>query len=68
MFATKETSQILLQTLWHQYCKSQINLISLCGDAFTNVGYNLGQVVDCPKTFTYLLLKCLSCINLYYCA
>ena len=48
---TKETSQILLQTLWHLQ-KPQINLVSLWGDSFTNVGYNIGQV----KRF-------LSCIN-----
>ena len=36
---TKETSQILLQTLWH-LGKPQINVVSLCGDSFTDVGYN----------------------------
>ena len=40
---TKETSQILLQTLWHLR-KPQINLVSLQGDSFTDVGYNIGQV------------------------
>ena len=35
---TKETSQILLQTLW-RLRKPQINLVS-----FTDVGYNIGQV------------------------
>ena len=37
---TKETSQILLQTLWHLW-KPQINLVSL---SFDDVGYNIGQV------------------------
>ena len=41
---TKETSQILLQTPWHLR-KPQINLVSLCGNSFTDVGYNIGQVV-----------------------
>ena len=40
---TKETSQILLQTPWHLR-KPQINLVSLCGNSFTDVGYNIGQV------------------------
>ena len=40
---TKETSQILLQTLWHLR-KPQINLVSLCGNSFTDVGYNISQV------------------------
>ena len=35
---TKETSQILLQTLWHLR-KPQINLVSLRRDSFTDVGY-----------------------------
>ena len=52
---TKETSQILLQTLWH-FQKPQINLVSLRGDSFTDVGYNIGQV----KTL-------LGCINRYHC-
>ena len=53
----KETSQILLQTLWHLR-KLQINLVSLRGDSFTDVhvGYNIGQVA--------ILL---SCINRYHC-
>ena len=34
---TKEASQILLQTLWH-LLKPQINLVSLQGDYFTDVG------------------------------
>ena len=38
---TKETSQILLQTLWHLR-KPQINLVSLWGDSFTD--NNIGQV------------------------
>ena len=38
--ATKETSQILLQTLW----QIANNLVSLQGDSFTDVGYNIGQV------------------------
>ena len=40
---TKETSQILLQRLWHLR-KPQITLVSLWGDSFTDVGYNIGQV------------------------
>ena len=40
---TEETSQILLQTSWHLR-KPQINLVSLCGNSFTDVGYNIGQV------------------------
>ena len=40
---TKETSQILLQTPWHLW-KPQINLVSLCGNSFTDVGYNIGQI------------------------
>ena len=40
---TKENSQILLQTPWHLR-KPQINLVSLCGNPFTDVGYNIGQV------------------------
>ena len=40
---TKETFQILLQTQWH-LGKPQINLVSLCGNSFTDVGYNIGQV------------------------
>ena len=39
---TKETSQILLQTPWH-FRKPQINLVSLCGNYFTDVGYDIGQ-------------------------
>ena len=34
---TKETFQILLHTLWHLR-KPQINLVSLCGDLFTDAG------------------------------
>ena len=52
---TKETSQILLQTLWHLR-KPQINLVSLQGDSFTDVGYNIGQVATL-----------LGCINRYHC-
>ena len=40
---TKETSQRLLRTLWHLR-KPQINLVSLWGDSFTDVGYKIGQV------------------------
>ena len=40
---TKETSQILLQILWHLR-KPQINFVSLWGDSFSDVGYNIGQV------------------------
>ena len=40
---TKETSQILLQTPWYLR-KPQKNLLSLCGNSFTDVGYNIGQV------------------------
>ena len=40
---TKETSQILLQTLRHLQ-KPQINLVSFWGDSFKDVGYNIGQV------------------------
>ena len=46
---TKEASQILLQTLWH-LLKPQINLVSLQGDSFTDVGYDIGQfetLLDC---------------------
>ena len=39
----KETSQILLQTPWHLR-KPQINLVSLWGDSFTDVGYTIDQV------------------------
>ena len=52
---TKETSQILLQTPWHLR-KPQINLVSLSGNSFTNVGYNISQV----ETL-------LSYINQYHC-
>ena len=52
---TKETSQILLQTPWHLW-KPQINLVSLCENSFTDVGYNIGQVE-----------MLLSYINRYYC-
>ena len=52
---TKETSQILLPTLWHLQ-KPQINLVSLCGNSFTNEGYNIGQV---ETLFGY--------INRYHC-
>ena len=52
---TKGTSQILLQTLWHLW-KLQINLVSLWGDSFTDVGYNIGQVEMPPET----LLGCIS--------
>ena len=41
--ALKLTSQILLQTLWHLR-KRYKNLVSLSGDSFTDVGYNIGQV------------------------
>ena len=51
---TKETSQILLQTLWHLW-KPQINLVSLRGDSFTDAGYNIGQVA-----------MLLGCINRYH--
>ena len=40
---TKETSQTSLQTLWHLR-KPQINLVSLWGDSFTDVGYTIDQV------------------------
>ena len=40
---TKETSQILLQTPLHLR-KPQINLVSLCGNSSTDLGYNIGQV------------------------
>ena len=52
---TKETSQMLLQTLWHLR-KPQINLVSLWGNSFTEVLYNIGQV-ETP----------LGCINRYRC-
>ena len=52
---TKETSQILLQTLWHLR-KLQIHIVSLWGDSFTDVGYNVGQVE-----------RLLGCINQYHC-
>ena len=52
---TKETSQILLQTLWHLR-KPQKNLVSLRGDSFTDAGYNIGQVATL-----------LGCINRYHC-
>ena len=51
----KETSQILLQTLWHLR-KAQINLVSLWGDSFTDVGHDVGQVETV-----------LGCINWYRC-
>ena len=41
---TKETSQILLQTLWHSWKPQINNLVSLLGDSFTDVEYNIGQV------------------------
>ena len=44
---TKETSQILLQTPWYLR-KPHINLVSLCGNSFTDVGYNIGQVETLP--------------------
>ena len=44
---TKETSQILLQTLWHLR-KPQINLVSLWRDSFTDVGYSICQVERLP--------------------
>ena len=50
---TKETSQMDLQTPLHLR-KPQINLVSLCGNSFTDVGYNIGQVEiikDCSKPF-----------------
>ena len=50
---TKETSQILLQT---HLRKPQINLKSLQGDSFTDVGYNIGQVASL-----------LGCIDRYHC-
>ena len=53
--ATKETSQILLQTLRHLR-KPQINLVSLQRDSFTDVGYNIGQVA-----------MLLGCINQNHC-
>ena len=40
---TKATSQILLQTPWY-LPKPQIILVSLCGNSFTDVGYNICQV------------------------
>ena len=40
---TEETSQILLQTLWHLR-KPQINFVSPCGNSFTDIGYNIGQI------------------------
>ena len=40
---TKETSQVLLQTLWYLR-KPQINLVSLWRGSFTVVGCNIGQV------------------------
>ena len=52
---TKETSQILLQTLWH-FRKPQTNLVSLREDSFTDVGYNIGQVATL-----------LGCINRHHC-
>ena len=52
---TKETSQIYLQTPWHLQ-KPQINLVSLCGNSFTDVGYNISEV----ETL-------LGYINRYYC-
>ena len=51
----KETSQILLQTLWH-FRKPQINLVSLSGDSFTDVGYNIGQfatLLDCINRYHF---------------
>ena len=54
-YVTKATSQILLQTPWHLR-KPQIDLASLCGNSFTDVGYNIGQV----ETL-------LGYINLYHC-
>ena len=50
---TKEASQILLQTLWH-LLKPQINLVSLQGDSFTDVGYNISQfetLLDCINRY-----------------
>ena len=37
------TKEILLQTPSHLR-KLQMNLVSLCGNSFTDVGYNIGQV------------------------
>ena len=53
---TKETSQILLQTLWHLRKPQKKNLVSLRGDSSTDVGYNFGQ-------FETLL----GCIDRYHC-
>ena len=55
---TKETSQILLQTLWHLR-KPQINSVSLRGDYFTDVGYIIGQVatlLDRSLLFSLVLI------------
>ena len=56
---TKETSQILLQTLWHLR-KPQINLVSLCGDSFTDVGYKM-------KGFSVVLIDVIVYFELFYC-
>ena len=53
---TKATSQILLQTQGHLR-KPQINLVSPCGNSFTDVGYNIGQAVE----------TVLGYINRYHC-
>ena len=72
---TKETSQTLPQTLRHLR-KPQINLVSLWGDSFTDVGQNIGQVERllgcinrCHRLFwTGLLLTLTGLNNVCACA
>ena len=58
---TKETSQRLLQTLWHLQ-KAQINLVSN-GDSFTDVGRNIGKV----ETLLGCFSRCHCEFELVYC-
>ena len=50
------TLQILLQTSWHLR-KPVINLVSLLGYSFTDVGYNIGQfetLLGCINPYHYV--------------
>ena len=61
---TKELSQILLQTLWHLR-KPQINLVSLLGDSYTDVRYNIGHYE--LKCFSVVLIDIIVYFELVYC-
>ena len=62
---TEETSQILLQTLWHLQ-KPQTNLVSLRGDSFTDLGYNIIISVKL-KRFLVVLIDIIVYFELGYC-